>query len=207
MSQITYGIRSILNQPIVYNTFLHFLGVTRFYRKLAKNIIQANEKDLILEIGCGTAMILNYLPVQTRYYGFDQSLLYINYARKRFKKIKEANFFNSFLNSTNLINLPKFNISLCLGFLHHLSDEEVLNCLKLNYDALVSGGRLITYDPAIINNQNFIARFMVTNDRGQNVRTLNEYKALASKVFEKVDANIYTKFNVPYTSCYMVCIK
>jgi ubiquinone/menaquinone biosynthesis C-methylase UbiE len=83
MGQITTGIRSILSRPTVYDAFQRLMGAQRRRRELATDYIRAQTGDSVLDIGCGTAEILNFLP-SVEYFGFDVSKQYIDAAHHRF---------------------------------------------------------------------------------------------------------------------------
>jgi hypothetical protein len=72
---------------------------------------------------------------------------------------------------------------------------------------LKPGGRLVTNDPCYTENQNFISHFLVSRDRGQNVRKLADYPLLAKSTFASAIANVKHWAFIPYTRCTMECTK
>ena len=73
--------------------------------------------------------------------------------------------------------------------------------------ALKAGGKLISVDPCFAPNQSQIARFLISQDRGQNVRVESAYAQLVNRVFSKTEIQVVHKTWIPYTHCYMVCTK
>ncbi len=96
---------------------------------------------------------------------------------------------------------------MAVGVLHHLDDEAVLQLLELAKSALKDGGRLVTLDPCFDKDQNPIARYLVSKDRGQNVRSADQYHELGCNVFEQVTGEVKHRSWIPYTHWIMECIK
>ena len=67
--------------------------------------------------------------------------------------------------------------------------------------------RLLTEDPIFIKKQNFIAKFLITKDRGMNVRIKEEYLNLLKKHFRSVSSKVTNQFFIPYTWFSMICKK
>lgn len=68
--QITTGIRSVFSTPLIYSTFQYVMGAKKGWSYLADTHIEAKIGDNILDIGCGLADVLEYLP-KVNYWGFD----------------------------------------------------------------------------------------------------------------------------------------
>ena len=204
MPQVTNGIRSVLSHPVVYSTFQNLMGVHAVRSALLNRAIRPKPGMHVLDIGCGPAEILEYLP-ETKYWGFDISEPYIEQARSRFGD--RGHFQAKMLTSSDLEHLPLFDVVLVIGVLHHLDDETAQSLLKLAHLALKPGGRLITLDPCFQKGQNPIARFLISLDRGQNVRKKNEYEQLASGIFTDCRIEVRHKTGIPYTHCIMECTR
>ncbi len=103
-------------------------------------------------------------------------------------------------------NNGKFDIVIAQGLLHHLDDDEVMRLLRTAKALLIPGGRLITIDGCYVTGQSKIARFMLSMDRGQNVRTTEAYKALTTGIFQEVHSTIrHDMLQLPYTHIIMEC--
>jgi SAM-dependent methyltransferase len=149
-------------------------------------------------MGCGPGDILAYLP-DIDYWGFDISNAYIERANARFGRL--GKFHCQELTPSIVESMPPFDVVLALGLLHHLDDESAVRVLRLASQALKPGGRVLTVDPCLESGQNPIARFLVSKDRGQNVRIRKEYAALASTVFESPRVTVRHQRWIPYTHC------
>ncbi len=204
MAQITTGIRSVLSMPRVYDIFQDLMGAKKVRLELVSKYIRPISGLRILDIGCGTARILDFFPDVT-YYGFDVSQTYIDEAIKRYGI--RGNFNCGLLEQTKVDGLEPFDIVIATGLIHHLNDEQAQKLMQLAWSALKNGGRFITNDPCYTENQNVISRFLVSRDRGQNVRKANEYSLLANSVFKTTSVNVRHWRFIPYTRCTMECTK
>lgn len=205
MSQITTGLRSILSIPLVYSGFQYFMGAHGFWQTFIRETIRVKAGDKVLDIGCGPADVLNYLQSGVGYWGYDISPEYIQKARKKYGN--RGRFVCKLLEPADLEKLPKFDVVLLTGVFHHLDDNVARNVVSLAYQALKQGGRLVSVDPCYAPNQNPIARFLISKDRGQNVRVESAYKQLVNKAFKNTQTQVVHRAWIPYTHCYMVCTK
>lgn len=204
MGQIVSGIRAILSHPLVYSTFQAALGADAVRRALIESAVRPHPGLHVLDIGCGPAEILDYMP-GVRYWGFDISEPYIAQARQRFGA--RGQFSCKLLTESDLETLPAFDIVLAIGLLHHLDDDVASDLLRLAYRALKPGGRLVTLDPCIHPGQSPIARWLIDRDRGQNVRTQAQYTQLVATVFPRIRAEVRHKSGIPYTHCITECTR
>jgi len=204
MSQITTGVRSILSAPLIYDLFQNFMGANSSREMLTKCYIKPLQGERVLDIGCGTARILDNLG-NVEYFGFDLSPEYIKKAKERYSE--EGNFKCAPVTDTNILDLGHFDIVLAIGLIHHLNDDDVIALTKLAFSALKTGGRFITVDPCFSTDQNLISKYLVSKDRGQNVRNKREYFRLLSSNFDSIDSVIRHQKWIPYTHCINVCYK
>lgn len=196
--QRTDGWRRFLGKASAYNLVQNILGANTFREIYARDYIKPKSGDRILDIGCGTSEILNYLDSSIVYVGCDMSMDYIEYSRNKYGSRGEWHS----KNASDLKDLgdSKFDIVLVNGLLHHLDDAEVIELLRYAKRALVEGGRLSTFDPCLVDNQNWLARFLIDRDRGKNVRTINEYLDLVSSTFNEITYSVrHDLLRVPYT--------
>ncbi len=204
MAQITSGIHAILSHPFVYSAFQTLMGGHQARTRFTKDFIKPAPGMKILDIGCGPADILNYMP-PADYYGFDISESYIAQARNKYGN--RGTFYCQYLAEADLEALPAFDMVLALGLIHHLDDAQAKSVMQLSYKALKPGGRLVTIDPCLESSQNPIARFLIQNDRGQNVRDKAGYESIANQVFNSLRLEVRHQAWIPYTHCLMECTK
>jgi cyclopropane fatty-acyl-phospholipid synthase-like methyltransferase len=202
--QVTNGILSIFNKPIIYNSFQNLVGSNNVRKILVSNYLNLNGNEKILDIGCGTSEILEYLPKGIEYHGYDLSSRYIEHAKKKYGN--RGNFYCADATKIKLNKDSKFSRVLALGLLHHLNDDEVLLLFKFVKSILKPDGYLITYDGCYTQTQSKIARYIISKDRGKNVRTLKGYQDLAEQCFTSIHTEIREDLlRIPYTNVIMSC--
>lgn len=202
MGQITRGLRGVLSHPVIYSAFQYIMGGRSARDSFVHDHIRPETGMKVLDVGCGPAGILEYLP-SVEYWGFDVSGAYIESARTQYGT--RGQFFCQLLKHDDLAKLPSFDLVLALGLIHHLDDEAALNLFRLAHDALRPGGRFVTIDPCLAHGQNPLARLIIRSDRGQNVRTRDGYAALAESVFSEAVIEVRHRAWIPYTHCMMEC--
>jgi SAM-dependent methyltransferase len=206
MAQITSGVRSVLSAPWAYDFFLSILGSNRGRRLLADDHVRAKAGDHILDIGCGTGEMLRFLPEGVHYIGFDLSQRYIDAARANFGDA--GRFECSDVSDFNDDSVGQADLVMAIGILHHLDDAQSTTLIRTAWNKLRPGGRLVTFDGTFVPEQSALARALVARDRGQNIRTPEEYEALAAAVFGEVKVVVrHDLLRFPYTHCILECTR
>ncbi|TCR69998.1 class I SAM-dependent methyltransferase [Bosea sp. BK604] len=196
MAQITKGVRAVLSHPAVYDFAQTLMGASRNRRWMQDAYFRARAGDRVLDVGCGTADILTVLP-EVDYVGYDVSEPYIENARSRWGT--RGRFFAALLDSDAMRSLGEFDLILATGLLHHLDDDEVENLFKILVPGLKPGGRIVTVDGTFVPGQNAVARWIISKDRGQNVRAPDAYAQLARSAFSDVKGHLIHRNWFPYT--------
>lgn len=204
MAQITHGLRAILSNPLVYSTLQSLMGAHRGRTSFVADFVKPASGMKVLDVGCGPAEILDYLPA-VDYWGFDISEKYIAHAVKKYSD--RGRFFPRLLAMDDLATMPKFDVVLATGVLHHMDDTVAIEFLRLAHEALKPGGRLVTIDPCWVPGQNPVARFLIARDRGQNVRTEAGYQQLMATVFSCAKVTVRHRSWIPYTHCFTECTR
>lgn len=195
---------AILNIPFAYLFFQRMVGAefsrTTYLNQYAKPV--AAEK--ILDLGCGPADILKYLP-PVNYTGLDISPEYIRSAQKQFGS--QGRFLCGDVGLATIEGEQStFDLVLSVGVIHHLNDAQATKLFELARQALGSTGRLVTYDGCFTAKQSRIARWLLARDRGKFVRTREEYLRLASPHFSNVETHLRDDLlRIPYTHLIMCC--
>jgi SAM-dependent methyltransferase len=203
MSQRSSGLYRLLNFPAIYSVVQNLVGGTDGRAIVVREFIQPRAGDRILDIGCGPATMLPFLG-DVSYTGLDLSEAYIEQAKAQFGE--RGTFLTSSVDDIAGRLNDGYDIALAIALLHHLSDEQARNLFRSASSCLRPGGRLITLDCAWTSPQNPIAKLLIGLDRGKNVRTPEEYEALARGSFSSVTSVVRTDLNrFPYTHCIMTC--
>ena len=197
--------RQMLSIPAVYKFHSGFVSPDRHKQSYVDEILKVQSGSRLLDIGCGTADIVRYLP-DVDYVGFDGDAEYIESARETFGD--RGRFEHRIISADVARDFPPFDQAIATGILHHLTDDETRDLFSAAVQALKPGGRLVTCDGTYTTPQNPAARFLISLDRGQHVRTPDAYEALARSVFGSVDVEIRTDLiRIPYTHCVMTCTR
>jgi SAM-dependent methyltransferase len=205
MGQIITGLRSVLSHPWIYDSFQNIMGARSGRRDFSTNFVRAYPGSRLLDLGCGTAQILDYLPEGVDYWGYDINPEYIAAAQTKFGG--KGRFACRLLEESEMARILPFDIVLAIGLLHHLDDDTARNVLRLARLGLKPGGRFVSIDPVFVADQNPIARVLINRDRGQNVRDAEDYLALARHEFHLVEGMVRHRIWIPYTHWIMECIR
>ena len=200
------GLLRWLKVPFLYNVFQAAVGGNALRRRLIQNHARARPGDKVIDIGCGSAQALQSLP-DVEYLGFDIDPDYIAFARRTYGD--KGTFIVG--DTRSLRGDSRFkdaDIVLAIAVLHHLDDEEAADCIRFAYEAIKTGGRLICHDACWIPNQGAFSRYIMSTDRGRNIRTEQQYRHLAGKVFKNVHTWVETKpLRIPYVTILLECEK
>jgi SAM-dependent methyltransferase len=200
------GLLRWLKVPFLYNVFQGAVGGNALRRRIIQNHVRAKAGDKVIDIGCGPAQALQCLP-DVQYFGFDINPDYIASAEHMYGS--KGSFVVG--DTHSLRNDSRFkdaDIVMAVGVLHHLDDEDAAGCIQFAHDALKTGGRFVTHDACWIPNQGAFSRYIMSKDRGRNIRTEQEYRQLAAKVFKNVHASVDTApMRIPYVTVVLECEK
>ena len=204
--QCDSGLRGWLKIPFLYNAFQAAVGATALRRRLVQNHVRAKPGDKIIDIGCGSAPILQWLP-EVEYLGLDINPGYIAVARRTYGS--RGTFIVGNLQTVQADSRFKAaDIVIAIGVLHHLDDEEAEQCIQFAHDVLKAEGRFICHEACWIPNQGTISKYIMSTDRGRNIRTEQQYCELAAKAFKRVDTWIDMKpMRIPYVTVVLECQK
>jgi trans-aconitate methyltransferase len=194
--------RSFLKISFVYSSYQYLVGGIKARRLFVENNTQIKKGQKILDIGCGPGDILEFLP-EVNYIGFDVDANYIKTAKEKYPHYQ---FQCTDVKTFQLEDPQTFDIVVATGVLHHLNDDECKALFHLAKNALKPNGTFVSLDGCYIPNQNKISKFLIDNDRGEFVRTPEDYVSLAEDSFKTITTSIEEKyFRLPYTLVIMDC--
>jgi len=207
MAEIRSGVRHLLAIPALYDAFQSGVGAYAWHRRVLRTHVLPTLPPgaRILDIGCGTAEVLHHLPTDAEYHGFDRNEAYIARARRLFPD-RRAHFRCAEFRGELPDDGTRYDLVLAIGLLHHLGDKDVTNLMQGACNVLASGGRMITLDPVLTDTQSAAARFLISHDRGRNVRRQQEYARLARASFCRVEELLDERpMYIPYTGLILIC--
>jgi SAM-dependent methyltransferase len=197
-------VSTILSDPRVYLLNQSIIGGIRARRVVVEEYVRPSPGLRVLDIGCGPAYTAAYFPTP-EYYGFDISPQYIEFATRKYSS--HGRFFAQLFDEAALSRVPRVDVVLMLGLLHHLDNHTAMQVLSLAKRAMQPGGRLFTVDGCYEPGQPWITRFLLDRDRGKFIRERESYVSLAGNVFGSVKAWPRNDlFHVPYSALILECM-
>lgn len=197
-SERTTGLRSVLSSAAIYDLLQRGLGAARIRRVLVQDFLRPREGQRVLDIGCGTAEILEFMP-PVEYVGFDPNPGYVEKARQRAGA--GAKLVCDRVSEVSLAEHAPFDLVIALFVLHHLDETEARQLFATAVHHLAPGGLLLTADPCFVPGQNPFARFLISRDRGAFVRNEAGYRGLAGGLSPLESTVRHDLLTVPYSHC------
>jgi len=181
----------------VYAKLMGFLLGANTYSTLVNEYIQPTTGCSVLDVGCGPATILDFLP-NVKYIGLDHNPNYIATATRKYGS--KGTFICAGVDQLNDYGLKTFDRIIILGVMHHLDDAQLTQLMIALKDRLNNGGVLITFDVAFEDRQNLVAKLLAKNDRGKFVRTKEQYLEFINSAFNVEQADLrHDLLRIPYT--------
>lgn len=197
MDQLSSGLYRLMERAGVYEGFQKALGARAARRRFVGEFLRPSSGARILDIGCGTGSLLDDLPADVEYAGYDLNPAYIAEAERRYGS--RGRFFHARVGEEPALS-ESFDLVVAKGVLHHLSDSDAGRLIRDAHGHLREGGCLVTSDPVFHPGQSPIARFLISRDRGRRVRTPEGYRALLAACFSEIEERLVTDLlTVPYS--------
>lgn len=172
--------KRILNIPQIYNFYINIIGGKNFFKKYAEEYISPNEKQSVLEFGCGAGNIINYFPVGVKYTGLDISKKCIQYCSKKFPSLE---FYRQDFSLIFNLN-KKYDIIFSEGVMACLSDNQVETLIENIAEHSKSGSKIILSDMNYNPQNTFFQKILLEHERGAFLRSTQDYLNILSK-FDK----------------------
>jgi SAM-dependent methyltransferase len=200
-------IRQLLEIPLLYQFLQTLTGLNAARRQYVCDFLRPTPGMTVLDIGCGPASMLSYLPNSVHYVGYDANPRYIEYARRHY--VGHGKFYHASIGGEKDIDdvNKNFDLVMAVGVLHHIDDTLAHLMIDDAWERLKSGGALVTLDPVLIPNQARLAHFMVMYDRGQYVRTSEGYINLVARRFTQIEQYTGNLLRIPHTQFIMRAVK
>ena len=201
MSRLVKLGHKLLSNSICYNAFQLSVGSFDYRKQIVSNSLSHTPNINVLDLGCGTGVTIPLLNSDQRFLGLDISGDYL-------KKAAEVSTHNEVrLREVNLgekgwgreIWEGQVSTVLAMGIFHHLDDSTLLNCLEELGTNLEKGSMMYSMDPIVTPKTSNAAKWFASNDRGQFIRSADEYKDMFSTFGWELSFN-YTqnRLRIPY---------
>lgn len=176
-------IYKVLSNPVVYRMFQSAVGgrepqIYKIIRQICQDFEKTHgRKPRLLDLGCGEGKLCESVYQYCDYLGVDYSEEYLAHAKKIYKD--KGTFLKYHLSVTNeeISIADDVDFIVAIGLLHHLASDDILK-IKEYIFARNTSAIVLTIDPVLLEKQNKIARFLVSKDRGNFVRSLDKYHEL-----------------------------
>jgi SAM-dependent methyltransferase len=201
MAEDNSGLKALLRLPWAYEAVQMVMGGRRGRRELAA-ALRARPGDRVLDIGCGTAILRSELGDVT-YVGYEPNGDYVRAGQKMFGD--RVSLHEGYFDAAAAGRHAPFDVALVSAVLHHMDDGEAAELFDLLRRCLKPDGRVVTLDNVYVDDQNPVARWLISKDRGRNVRSPEGYAALARPYFARVDGVVKHRAFIPYTHWIMEC--
>lgn len=184
---------------MVYERFQRFLGADAARKSFVARFLRPSPGFKVLDIGCGTGSLLDYLPPGIDYTGYDLNAAYIESARNRFGQ--RGRFHQARVGEEPVDLEPaSFDLVIAKAILHHLGDDEARRLLRGAFRRLRPGGFFVSLDCVRHDRQNPLARLIISLDRGTAVRDPEGYERLVREHTPAVEGTLITDWlAIPYS--------
>ena len=198
--------KRILEIPQIYNFYQRLVGVYPYMRDFAQKYIHISVKDKkifkILDMGCGTGIIIPYLPKNIEYLGIDCSSKYIKYVQKNNPSKK---FLCQSVCKT-IDNNDIYDLVLSKNVVSALSDEQLKKMLDVIIPHCDVNTKIIFSDMDYKSDASIVQRFFQSHERNRYIRSKEDYLKILYLYFnvDKID-EINGMYRIPYSKVVFEC--
>jgi SAM-dependent methyltransferase len=166
----------VLGHPVVYNhvrpALLGGLDLSPLYARA-----EAENDDVILDIGCGTGDALRYVPRFAQYLGVDTDPIAVRAAAERHRARANARFEARECTREDVLALSP-TVVIMAGLLHHVPDELAVSLFRM-VTASPRLRRIVTLDIVYLPGvEHALSNLLARLDRGRHCRSPAGYRAL-----------------------------
>ncbi|MEH2561440.1 class I SAM-dependent methyltransferase [Bradyrhizobium sp. AZCC 2289] len=202
MAQRISGAYRLITIPSIYKGLMFSLGADNAITRYVDEALQPKAGMKILDVGCGPANVLAYLPA-VDYTGIDLNEKHIDYARRRYGdrgRFMVGNAADDLKQEEKTFDL--INVS---ALLHHLDDDQAVSLFTSLKRLLKADGRIVTFDNVWLPGQRAAVRLINKLDSGINIRTPEGYLGLLSGLGFDIQTRVFHDLlRIPYDHFIMI---
>lgn len=200
-------LKRLFDVSFCYDFFQDLIGTRQARQWLQLNFWRLSQGDKIVDVGCGTGDILNFIPEGINYIGFDINEQYIVNARKKYGA--KGEFFigevSQFRNNSRFFDT---DLVTCNGVLHHLDTQQFIQVVEFAKAILRSRGRMVCIEPCFLMHQDKLSTWLMKQDRGAYIRYEDEWKQIVGRVFTQTKTYVLTGLvRFPFVHIVIECTK
>lgn len=193
----------MLSAPLAHRLLQGAVARRSKWRWFVDEVLQVRPGHRVLDVGCGTGELVQYLPEGVEYLGFDPNEAYLRVARRLHGR--RARFATASIESFPWADAGELDLVVAVGTLHHVDDDTTDLALSRAASRLAPGGRFVAVDPTHVPDQHPVARWLALHDRGRHVREPETMERLVATHFEQVRVTTHHDFvRIPYTHLLVV---
>ncbi len=168
--------RTLLDDPRIFRAVRYpLIGSQKRTRELVRRELEAGPSDSVLDVCCGTGDFADL--VSGSYLGVDLNERFIRRARERYAGFANKQF--EVMDAAQMqLETGSYDRAMIVNAMHHFDDG--LNRGILAELARVIRGRIVIVD-AIPNPEGWLRRLVISSDRGDYVRPIDEQLTLISE--------------------------
>lgn len=192
------GLKRLLTFSFLYDALQTIAGARRAKTMLAANFWKVEPGERLIDVGCGTGDIADYIHAGVDLIGFDVSEKYIETARKRYGA-RGRFLVGGAADVYDEIGRGTADIVTCNGVLHHLDEDRIAEVFEFAVKVLEPDGRMICVEPCFTPDQSRVSRWLMKQDRGQGIRDREGWTEVTRGFFPKTELTIVSGLvRIPY---------
>jgi SAM-dependent methyltransferase len=202
VTQRISGAYRLITIPSIYKKLMFSLGANSGIMRYVDEALQPKVGMKILDVGCGPATVLSYLPA-VDYTGIDLNEKHIAYARQRYGD--RGRFIVGSAADDLKQEEQTFDLINVSALLHHLADNEAVSLFTSLKRLLKADGRIVTIDNVWLPNQRAMVKLINKLDSGTDIRTPEGYLRLLSGLGFDVQTRVFNNLlRIPYDHFVMI---